>query len=448
MKRLVVILVGLLFAVFVEMELASASPWHNGSEGNSSSPSNTATVQDTSVTTPSITLCGDQPVSTKSGSLFVDADENGIVTPGDTLKYQVHLHNACQIDINGVVYTDKPDPNTHLVVGSVQVTTGTVIIGNNPGDTSIRVDIGSMSPAENVDISYLAVIANPFPKGVITVTNQGIVSTTIGTVPTNDPNHPGPTVITVTNATQALDLTGASGAPQCVLPGSSYNVTWTVANVGGLVFPGGVLNTLVTGSGTGPLSTAIPAIPTGTATTVTETVLVSEPVLYGAETVTVTGHILTSTAVLATHICAPDFRTSSAHVTSTPLFAGAEFTYTWRISNTGDAAAPGVTAVLTLPTSVFFTFQDNLTSTAGTATFDPIHNTVLWTGNIPVGGSVTIVFNAQAAFGLPHVVLMAPFEVDHPYRPPFIGEVTYDYPYKLFFMLVLKDASPTHLTPR
>jgi uncharacterized repeat protein (TIGR01451 family) len=449
----------------------SAGPWHNWFEGNFGSLKILAIGMDTitsglgSRPVPSCLSCNQQPVilggdkntqlgsevgqftAIKSGSLLTDTDNSGTISPGDTLQYLVHLHNGSSQSVNDVVFTDTPDPNTALVAGSVQATTGTVTLGNSIGDTSVRVEIGAIDVGQSVDIRYDATIANPFPAGVVTVTNQGVVSSTYGTIRTNNPLHAGPTVITVTptiiNANAALDLSVASNVGQCVLPGSSYLVTWTVANVGDIAFPGGSISSLVTGSGSGPLSTSIPAIPTSTTSAITQTILVSEPVAYGAETVTVTGNIFTSTAVLVTPICAPDFRTSAAHVNSKPIFIGEMFTYTWQISNTGNAAAPGVTAVLTLPVHALFSYQDNLTSTFGTPGYNPGTSGVTWTGDLAIGQSVTITFNARTNFGFPHGQLQAPFEVDHPYRPPFIGITQYIYPYKLFFMLVLKDSAPT-----
>ena len=434
----------------------SAGPWHNWFKGDFGGLSILATASERYCLDRAVIIGGNRDTvvgpeagqlsATKAGSLLTDADEDGAISPGDTLQYLVRIHNASGQVVTDVVYTDTPDPNTSLVVGSVQATTGTVTLGNNPGDATVRVDIGSIYNGQTVSIQYDTVIADPFPEGVYTVTNQGLVTTGTGTViPTNDPSHTGPTVITVTqkllDGNVTLELTAASSVQQCVLPGSSYYVTWTVANTGDVVFPGGSIDTLITGSGSGPLSTAIPAIPTGTVGTITETILVSAPVAYGEEVVTVTGSILTSTAVLTTQICAPDFRTSIAHAVGAPIFIGEEFTYTWQISNTGNAAAPGVTAVLTLPIDVLFSYDDNLTSTIGLAGYAPLSNTVTWTGDLAVGESAAIIFNARTGFGFPHGLIEAPFEVDHPYRPPFVSAATYTYPYKLFFMLVLKEAS-------
>lgn len=435
----------------------SSGPWHNWFEGNLGSLKVLATAPDESAITRTVILGGGKNTqlspgagtitATKTGTLLTDADTDGVISPGDTLQYLVHIHNNGSEVITDVVFTDTPDPNTSLVVGSVQATTGTITLGNTPGNTSVRVEIGTVAHGQSVDIRYNATIANPFPANVYTITNQGIVSTTDSTIPTTDPQNPGPTIITVTKAltdvTGIVDLSVASSVGQCVLPGSSYFVTWTVQNVGDVEFSGGDVTAFVTGYGSTPVSTTLPSVAIGGIGSVTQTVQVSQPIPYGAETITLTGNILTSTAVLTTQICAPDFRTSTSHVKSLPIFIGEMFTYTWQISNTGNAAAPGVTAVLTLPVHALFSYQDNLTSTFGTPGFNALNNAVTWTGDLSISQTVTIVFNARTGFGFPHGLIEAPFEVDHPYRPPFLGVSQYTYPYKLFFMLVLKDSSPT-----
>jgi uncharacterized repeat protein (TIGR01451 family) len=445
----------------------SAGPWHNWFEGNFGSLSVIATgtevygcSDDTSCPQRAVILGGDtgtefgsgsgQVSAIKTGSLLTDTDKSGTISPGDALQYQVHIHNATGYNVGDVVFNDTPDPNTTLIAGSVQATTGVIALGNTPGDTSVRVEIGTMTPGQSVDVLYDTAIADPFPAGIVTITNQGLVSSTHGVISTTNPINPGPTVITVTQTTEgepALDLTAATDVGQCVLPGSSYLVTWTMQNVGDVAFPGGEIGTVVTGYASSPMSVTIPSIPAGTSGTITQSILVSEPIPYGAETITLTGNILTSTAVLPTQICAPVF-TSTSTVGYQFIFTGESLTYTWQISNTGNAAAPGVTGVLTLPVLSLFSYADNLTSTFGTPAYDPISSTITWTGDLGISKTVTITFNARTSFGFPPELIKAPFEVDHPYRPQLVGISQYTYPYKLFFMLVLKDSSPSSSSAR
>ena len=287
----------------------------------------------------------------KTGSLLTDTDQNSVVSPGDALRYAVHISNTSQQVITSVTFTDHPDPNTSLIVGSVQTTLGTVTSGNNPGNTSVGVDIGTIAVGQSVDIHYDVIITNPMPAGVVTVTNQRVVSSTQGTTPTDDPINPGPTVITVTvptTPTGALNLTVANDVVQVCCPARR------------ITSPGQSLTSAMCSS---PAVCSPPSSPAAAAPHSPpssrhphrhncyyhpDCTGHSQPVAYGAGTVTVTGSILTTTAVLATHICAPDFRTSDANVHSHFVFAHEELTYTWHISNTGDAAAPGTTAVLTL----------------------------------------------------------------------------------------------------
>jgi uncharacterized repeat protein (TIGR01451 family) len=418
----------------------------------SSSCSNGSPVANISLSAGQIVTCTFQNTARgeikaiKSGALYMDADQNGVTSPGDTLLYSVHITNVGHVPVQSVVYSDTLDPNTNLVVGSVTTTLGSVTSGNNPGDTAVHVSIGTVSVGETVVISYQAIITKPIPPGVTVIRNQGFVSSTTvtDTVPTCDPGNPicGPTITSVNPTTPTLQLSVDSNVPQCTLPGATYNLTWTVVNLSSGSFGGGVLDTVATGSGSVPPTATVPGLAGNSSETITQTVQVSQPVAYGAETVTVTASILSATASLPTHICAPDFRNSTAAVVGSPVFAHEELTYTWIIRNTGDGPALGALAVLTVTSNPQFTFDDSLTSTMGSASWNSATHEVTWTGDLAVGQTVTVTFLAQSVFGLPHVLLEAPFQVNHPYRPPFDGIATYIYPYKLFIMLVLRGATP------
>jgi large repetitive protein len=57
--------------------------------------------------------------ASKTDSLVVDADNDGVADPGDTLLYTIVITNSGTGDALAVGLTDTPDANTALVVGSV-----------------------------------------------------------------------------------------------------------------------------------------------------------------------------------------------------------------------------------------------------------------------------------------------------------------------------------------
>ncbi len=142
---------------------------------------------------------------TKTATLFVDADGDGAPSPGDTLLYLFAFTNTGNGSVGSVTAVDNPDPNTTLVVGSVQVSQGTVTSGNSPGDTSIGVDVGTIpGRGGRVTGSFLATINSPLPPGVTQVANQaqGFVFG-FPSGGTDDPTTAAPNDATVTHVTAA-----------------------------------------------------------------------------------------------------------------------------------------------------------------------------------------------------------------------------------------------------
>ncbi len=149
-------------------------------------------------------------IATKADILFEDNDGNDQANPGDTLRYTITITNpddASDDPATNVIFTDTPDPNTTLVVGSVTVTPPLtlpqgVTSGNGPDDTRVEVDIGDIAEGASVTITFDVTINDPLPEGTTQVANQGFVSTneTLTNVPTNEtitrvvvPPPPAPT---------------------------------------------------------------------------------------------------------------------------------------------------------------------------------------------------------------------------------------------------------------
>ncbi|MBM4463362.1 MAG: hypothetical protein FJ012_08510, partial [Chloroflexi bacterium] len=182
--------------------------------------------------------------ATKTDSLFTDADSNSVPSPGDTLLYTIVITNSGNLDATGVTFSDTPDANTTLVVGSVATTQGTVTSGNNSGDTTVGVNIGTLTRGGgSVAIAFMVTINSPFPPGVSQVANQGMVSgTNFITEPTDDPDtvaDDDPTVTLVYTAAPAINILKTGTLDMTVvLPndradvGDKINYTFTVTNTG------------------------------------------------------------------------------------------------------------------------------------------------------------------------------------------------------------------------
>jgi uncharacterized repeat protein (TIGR01451 family) len=129
----------------------------------------------------------------KTDTLLFEGDNDGLAEPGDTLQYTIEVANTGEGDATNVIFTDTPDANTTLVVGSVTTTQGTITSGNTAGDTSVGVNIGTLAAGNSVNITFRVTINNPLPTNVTEVTNQGIVTGgNIPETPTDDPDTPTP----------------------------------------------------------------------------------------------------------------------------------------------------------------------------------------------------------------------------------------------------------------
>jgi uncharacterized repeat protein (TIGR01451 family) len=128
--------------------------------------------------------------ATKTDSLFNDADGSGGYSPGDTILYTIVITNTGNLDANSVTFSDSPDINTPIAVGSVTTSQGSVTSGNNLGDANVAVNVGTVaSGGGSVTITFKVTISTPLPPGVTLVSNQGTVSgINIATEPTDDPD--------------------------------------------------------------------------------------------------------------------------------------------------------------------------------------------------------------------------------------------------------------------
>jgi len=260
---------------------------------------------------PTDTPLGLQPrlEAIKADVLAIDADNDGIVSPGDTLSYTTIITNVGNGTASGVVFTDTPDANTTLVTGSVTTTQGSVTDGN-AGTPPVSVAVGAIMPGGSVTVSFRVTIDVPFPTGVTLVSNQGVVTgSDTPAVLTDDPDTPDvddPTDTPVGAAPMILvskvDTLGVDvqndGVPS---PGDTLNYQITIRNTGNTeatnvvltdtpdshtdLVPGSVqtsLGSITSGqAGTPPVTVDIGTLAAGAQVTVSFQVTIQSPLANG-----------------------------------------------------------------------------------------------------------------------------------------------------------------------
>jgi uncharacterized repeat protein (TIGR01451 family) len=127
--------------------------------------------------------------ASKSDSLAIDTNGDGVASPGDTLEYTITIANTGNAAAQNVQFNDVvSDPNLSLVPGSVSTSQGSITDGNTAGDTSIAVDVGDIAPDSDVTITFRALIADPLSDDATEVINQGIANAdNTPSIPTDDP---------------------------------------------------------------------------------------------------------------------------------------------------------------------------------------------------------------------------------------------------------------------
>ena len=136
---------------------------------------------------------------TMTDHLAQDADGNGVASPGDTIDYTAIITNMGSTAATDVRFSDTPDINTRLVVGTVTTTQGSVPKGNLPGEDSVEVDLGDIPAGSQAAITFDVTINNPLWVSIIT--NQGLIEgTNILSTWSDDPatSPPGdPTILPI-----------------------------------------------------------------------------------------------------------------------------------------------------------------------------------------------------------------------------------------------------------
>lgn len=105
---------------------------------------------------------------TKRDLLFVDGDNDDLVSANDILFFRLEVVNNGNAASANLLFEDLPPVHTSLIAGSVQTDQGTVLLGNSSDDSKIQVDLGSIAGGgERVAITYQVRVNSVLPVNTL-----------------------------------------------------------------------------------------------------------------------------------------------------------------------------------------------------------------------------------------------------------------------------------------
>jgi uncharacterized repeat protein (TIGR01451 family) len=113
----------------------------------------------------------------KEGILYIDADTNGVVSPGDSIKFIIYVENIGFADANSVIVHDGGASNTTYITSSTFLN-GTNLLDDvvPPALTLFPLDeqgynIGGLAVGATAVVEYVVQIHDPFPTNVDGIVN-------------------------------------------------------------------------------------------------------------------------------------------------------------------------------------------------------------------------------------------------------------------------------------
>lgn len=158
---------------------------------------------------PTVTPLADPTLAASmTWALLTDVDSDGLVDPGDAVRYTVVVTESNAVDASGVTFALTPQGNAPLIVGTVSTTQGIVNSGNSGGDTNVAVNLGTVSASGSATITFDVQVSDPLNRPAVVLSNQGTVSASgLTNVLTDDPGVPGTSDPTLTPLSDGVSTT-------------------------------------------------------------------------------------------------------------------------------------------------------------------------------------------------------------------------------------------------
>jgi len=191
-------------SVSYEVTLASAGTFPDGATNVVNTATLTSNEDGPETASETVTVGADAALSiVKTSSGYTDTDANGVLSPGDTVHYDLSYANDGDANANNVTVVDDPDESW---VASIANVSG---LGAYDGNL-ITWTIGTVAPGGGGSLTYDAVLqpAGVFPDGVTPVINVAVVSSDEDG-PVNDTETVTVTAAPILGIVKSLDSTEA-----------------------------------------------------------------------------------------------------------------------------------------------------------------------------------------------------------------------------------------------
>ncbi len=344
------------------------------------------------------------------GLTIVKTASTSTPVPGQQVTYTITVTDSGQTPYAGASFSDDL---TGVLDDAHYNTDATTTAGTVSYAAPVISWTGNLNPGDTAVITYSVTISNP-DTGDLILANTVISPTPGSNCPATGPDPRCTVTLTIVSAA-TLTITNTAAAPSAV-PGGTVHYTITVANSGLTDYTGATLTDDLTGitgdaayngdaaitAGTGTLAYTAPdltwtgTVPASGSVTITFTATVHNP--------DTGGHLLTTTITTTSpgSNCASgsgDPRCTSTvtvsqltidFTASTPTTTpGAVVAYTATLDNTGQTPYLGI-SVATDATGIADDATGNGDQVASSGTLSVGTTGAVWTGDIPVGQTVTI----------------------------------------------------------
>lgn len=126
---------------------------------------------------PTVLMTSNAPqlVAFNQARLKVDADQNQRISAGDSVEYEIDIINRGHAVAKEVIFYNNIGNEAVLLPDSLAGITETIVTGAEPGQSSLRVDLGDLPVGESKTLRFSTVVNGLQLSGIQRVDNQGVV---------------------------------------------------------------------------------------------------------------------------------------------------------------------------------------------------------------------------------------------------------------------------------